>query len=86
MHITLEETHAAIMKEKEVRFLRARDDGKFRGIVTVLHAVVALGTVATIITAMGWLSRNDLFGELVLGPEEAFTKRLHDRIQNIFSG
>jgi hypothetical protein len=86
MHATLEETHAAIMKEKDVRFFRARDDAKFRGFLTILHAVVALGSVATIITAMGWLSRNDLFGELVLGPEEAFTKRLNDRIQNIFTG
>jgi hypothetical protein len=83
---TLEETHAAIMSEKNVRFLRGRETYKFRGVVTVLHAVVALGTVATILTAIGFLSRNDLFGELVIGPEEALTKRLHDRVQNIFTG
>jgi hypothetical protein len=42
--------------------------------------------VATILTASGFLSRGDLFNELVIGPEDVLTTRLNDRMQDVFTG
>jgi hypothetical protein len=86
MHQTLRETTESIVRERDIRFLRARDSAKFRGIVTILHAVVGLGSIATLLSATGFIPRAELFGEVVAGPEEILVKRLNDRMQEIFTG
>lgn len=86
MRHTLRETHETILREKDVRFWQARDSVKFRGIITILHALVGLGSVATILTMTGFLSRADLFDELIVGPEVALTERLNERMQNVLAG
>jgi hypothetical protein len=86
MRKILRETTDLIVAERDVRFFRARETAKFRGIVTVLHAVVGLGPVATLLTATGFIPRAELFDEAIIGPEEQFVKRLNDRMQEVFTG
>lgn len=86
MRHILRETTDIIVQERNVRFIHARKTAKFRGIVTVLHAVVGLGPVATLLTATGFIPRAELFDEAVIGPEEQFARRLNDRMQEVLTG
>ncbi len=86
MRQTLRKTAELVVAEQDARFFHARETTKFRGIITVLHAVVGLDSVATLLTATGFIPRAELFGEIVTGPEEQLVKRLNDRMQEVFAG
>jgi hypothetical protein len=79
------DAHGAILAERHVRFQSARDDQKFRGIVTVLQTMVGVGPAPTIITSVGFIPRRELFDEILSGAEDAFAEKLHERMQDLFA-
>lgn len=72
-----------ILAERSTRFFHGKENVRFRGIAALFHTVVGVAGVMTIVSHVGLFTRQDLYDEILIGPERALIDAFHRTAQNL---